>query len=247
MLEKIDSMVEEDKNILADIPSEGEDKSFLEEESTTPVDKTVTEEPAEKGENTLPAEEDGYKERTSKRVQQLLKERAEERERVNALEARLEEMNKSTEEVAIPNRWSELFSTGDPEQDKKAYQVWKTMNEEEKASWKAEVIAELRNEEAKAAEEVEQYTQSYEAQMDELEEEGKTFDRNELLAFVAKRPIFRQDGQPDFATALELMEVSKPKQNIEARKKLATITRQPVTTTPGYKTPSDLKGGWNSI
>lgn len=237
----------EELSILADIPSEGEET--LDELSTTPVEKPVVEEPAEKGENTPSKEPDDYKERTSKRVQQLLKERAEERERNDALEARLGELEKSTanEDISIPDRWSELFSTGDAEQDKKAYQSWKTMNDEEKESWKSEVINELRNEEAKAAQEAEEYTKAYDAQMDELEASGKIFDRNELMAFVAKRPIFRQDGQPDFETSLELMEMQKPKLNIDARKKLVTVTPKSVAPTSGYKTPADLKGGWNSI
>lgn len=246
-MEDINKMVIEE-NVLADIPTEGDDKSF-QAEPVAPAEKPVVEEPAEEGENAPLEEKEDYKERTSKRVQQLLKERAEERERVNALEARIEEMSQSTrgEDLVIPQRWSELFSTGDPDQDREAYASWKTLNDEEKAAWKSEVIAELRNEEAKQAAEAEEYAQSYDAQMDELEEAGKTFDRNELLAFVAKRPIFRQDGQPDFETSLELMEMQKPKQNLQARKALVSVKPQSVTPTSGWKTPSDLKGGWNSI
>lgn len=244
----------EEEDVLADIPTEGEEVPLVDEEITSPdspaEEKPVVEEPSQEGDN-IPLEEDNdYKTKTGRRVQQLLKERAEEREARIALEERLkaiEERSVPQEEENIPEEWSELFSTGDPDQDRIAYTKHQAMNARDKAAWKEEVLAELKGQESQESEEQEQFAQAYENQMDELEESGKTFDRNELMAYITKRPIFRQDGQPDFETALELMEAKKPKANIAARKSMATINQQGATNAKGYATPEDLKGGWNSI
>ena len=240
-------------SILADIEDDGVDSSFdTEVKETPPVapaeEKPVVEEPADKGDNTHPEEDQDYKERTGKRVQQLLKERAEERTRVETLERQVQELSsRGQEPESIPERWSRLFSTGDPDADREAYGLWKTMNQEEKASWKAELLEEMRAEANKTAQEQEAYAEAYEGAMDELEADGKTFDRNELMKFITERPIFRQDGQPDFATALELMEAKKPSPNIQARKALAAIKPQGTISARGYATPDDLRGGFSSI
>ena len=251
-------MPEETVEDLADIQQEGQPIE-LTEEKDTPADspteeKPVVEEPAEEGDNTPTEEDDDYKPKTSRRVKEILRERAELRDKLKEYEIReqVRKENLSPEEEVIPDRWSQLFSTGDPEQDREAYQMWKTLNEEEKASWKAEIIAEMRAEGNKEAEEQEQYAAQYEEQLDELEaerEEAKLppFDRNALMKAISERPIFRPDGKPDFETALELMEAKKPGSSMGARKSLASLKPQGSVPDKGYKTPDDLKGGWSSI
>lgn len=243
------------ENVFGDIPDEGtEPVEEVEKETptTTPVEeKPVVEEPAKEGENT-PSEEDDndYKDRTSKRVKQLLADRAEERTKREALEERLAKLEAGIpqKEEAIPERWSELFSTGDPKQDKEAYQIWKTLNQEEKTAWKAEVMAELRAEQSQETEEAEQQTALYESQMEELEETlGRTFDHNELMKAMAERPVWLTNGQPDWETKLELIEAKRPASNMVARKKLASIKPQSTVGTKGFTTPADLKGGWGSL
>lgn len=242
---------------MADIQQEGEPFELGEEKVTpdSPTEKPVVKEPAEEGDNTLSEEDDDYKPKTSKRVQAILKERAELRDKVREMEireqVRKENLQGESQEV-IPERWSQLFSTGDPEQDREAFKVWQTMNQEEKASWKAELLAELKAEGNKETEEQEMYAQAYEEQLDELEaerEEGKlpSFDRNSLMKFITERPIFRQDGKPDFATALELMESKKPGSSMGARKSLASLKPQGPVSDKGWKTPDDLKGGFAAI
>lgn len=248
-----------DKDIFGDIPDEGAEQMLepVEEtetdtQTTTPVEeKPVVEQPAEEGDNTPTEEDDDYKERTSKRMKQVLKERAEERAKREELEerlARLESRNTPQAEEVIPERWSKLYSTGDPEQDQAAYQEWKSFNEEEKAAWKAEALAELKAEESKATREQEEQTAMYESQMDELEETlGETFDHNELMKAMAERPIWLTNGQPDWETKLELLKAKKPSVNTEARKKLASIKPKSTIGSKGFATPADLKGGWESI
>jgi len=243
------------ENIFGDIPDEGTEQieeTETDTPSTTPVEeKPVVEEPAKEGDNT-PSEEDDndYKDRTSKRVKQLLADRAEERAKREALAERLAnlESNLPQQEEVIPERWSELFSTGDPDQDQKAYQTWKTLNQEEKATWKAEVLAELKAEQSQETEAEEQQTTLYESQMEELEETlGKTFDHNELMKAMAERPIWLTNGQPDWETKLELLEAKRPASNMVARKKLAGIKPQGAVGSKGFATPADLKGGWESL
>lgn len=238
-------------NILADIPTEGDESfNFGEEEKETPAESPTEEqpivnEPAEEGGNTPTEEETDYKPRTDKRIQQLLKERAEEREKREALEERLaalEQRNTPQEDEDIPEEFVDLF--GD---DLEAWKKFDAMTQRQKAAWRQEVINELRAQEEQEANETEQFAQNYENLMDELEDEGKVFDRNALMKFITERPIFRQDGNPDFATALELMEAAKPKANVQARKQIASLTPQGKVGGKGYVTPDDLRGGWGSI
>lgn len=241
------------EDVFGDIEREG-DTVNLEEEKETPTDspaeeEPVVEEPSQEGDNTPDEEDDDYKKKTSKRVQQLLKERREEREQRIALEERLArlEQRESPRNEEIPERWRKLYSTGDPEQDVIAYQEWKALNQEERAAMKAELIAELREEQGRESAEQEQFASRYEELMDELEAEGKEFDRNALMKFISERPIFMPDGNPDFATALELMEAKKPASNLSARKKLASVNAKSTIGEKGYLTPDDLKGGWGAI
>lgn len=241
------------EDVFGDIPDEGTE--LIEEVETetlptTPVEEEpVVEEPAEEGDNTPTEEDNDYKERTSKRMKEVLKERALERERVAELERQVQELtqrNLPQSEEVIPERWLELFSSGDAEQDQASYKSWKTLNEEEKANWKKEVLEELRGEEAREAQAHEEQTALYNEQMDELEETlGKKFDRNELMKAMAERPVWLTDGQPDWETKLELIEAKKSKPNTEARKKLAEIKPQGSVNSKGYYTPEDLKGGWS--
>lgn len=242
---------------LADIPHEGVEDPTETMETETPSDtpseeKPVAEQPAEEGDNTPTEEDEGYKERTSKRMKQILEERAEERMKREELEAELavlrgrDTQQKTVEE--IPDRWLKLYSTGDEYQDQQAFQEWKALNEEQRQVMKEEILADIQAQEQEKAKETEQFAQAYEDAMDDLEAEGKKFDRNELMKAMAERPIFRHDGTPDFATTLELLEAKKQPDSakIQARKSIATINKQGGEATP-WKTPADLRGGFSSI
>lgn len=247
----------EAKDVLADIPTEGEETpDFGDAEkdtpTTTPVEKEpVVEEPSQEGEtepltpeNTPAAEDEDYKPRTEKRVQQLLKERSEERALREAAEAELAKFRQPQPEAveSIPERFVKLFGD-DPE----TWKEYKAMRDEEQSEAIAKAVAAIKDEEHKTTQEQEEYVERYDGLMDELEADGKKFDRNELMKFITARPIFRQDGNPDFATALELMEAKKPKADLKARKELASIKPQGSIGAKGYATPDDLRGGWGSI
>lgn len=240
------------QEVLANIPQEGELPEAPETvtPTATPADEnqpgTVVEKPAEEGDNTPTEEDNDYKERTSKRVQQLLKERSEERSQREALEARLAKLEqKESPSEEIPERWSNLYSTGDPAQDKIAYQEWKSFNEEEKAAWKAEALAELKAAETKEAEEQEQMAQAYESQLDELEADGKEFDRNALMKFMTDIPggLWTTDGKPNFALGLELMEARKaPSVKAQVKKSLGSLHTPGGTGQKEYFGPEDFSG-----
>lgn len=235
-------------DIFGDIQREGETTDLI-EEMETPTDspteeKPVVEEPAEEGDN-IPLEEDeNYKDKTSRRVKQLLAERADERAKREELEQRLAKLeNIPQQEEEIPKRWLNLYSSGDPEQDQEAYKEWKTLNQEERAALKAEILEEFRSEQQREIEEQEEKANLYEEQMSELEETlGRTFDHNELAKAMAERPVWTTDGQPDWETKLELLEAKKPASNMEARKKLGTVQKQGSVQAKDYLTPDDLKG-----
>lgn len=219
----------EDK--LANIPYEGE-----QEETETPVDSPTTDKPvveesqtpSQEGEEAEPKGEadntpdEDYSKKTSKRVQTLLEERYQAQERASVLEQRLAalEAQKEQPNEVIPERWSRLFSTGDPEQDQEAYKEYQALRNEEKSAWIEEAHSQWEEKQTAESRETEAMAQSYDKAMDELEATGKTFDRNELMKAITERPIFKQDGQPDFETALELMDKQKPS---NARKTLGTI------------------------
>lgn len=224
------------KEILANIPNEGEENETL---SDSPTDETVAkpqEGDDEKNETVNTPE--SYKERTSRRIQQLLRERNEEREKIEALEQRINEMGQSNMDTNIPERFVKLYGD-DPE----IWNEYNAMNQEQKEEWKAEVLHEINSANKNMQEEQERFVESYELQLDELEDSGRTFDRNKLMKFIVDRPIFRKDGQPDFETALDLMEAKKQSSNLNARKDIAGIGQQ--TTSSGnksYYTPEDFVG-----
>jgi len=237
----------ETPDILANVPNEGEEMDTPSESPTEQKPVVEEETPSTEGEEgdeespeNTPREEDDYKTRTGRRVQQLLKERAEERARVEELERQVREMSErnTPKEAEIPKEFSDLFGD-DPEM----WEKYSEMTRAQKESWKAELLEELRSEQSREEREAEEFASLYERAMDDLEASGKEFDRNELMKFISERPIWKTDGSPDFETALEILELKKPSKTSSARKALASVGN-PTGGAPGkaYFTPDDFVG-----
>jgi hypothetical protein len=238
-----------------DIQDEGQEIPIDQLEKETPAapstdEQPVVEEPSQEGEepaevpNTPGVEEEDYKQKTGKRVQQLLKERQESKAQAEAYERELKTLREqqNPQNEVIPERFKKMFGD-DPE----LWNEWKAMRQEEKEEAVNEAIQRIKSEQEQESKATEEMTLAYEAQLDDLEASGKKFDRNELMKYIAERPIFRQDGTPDFETALELMMLKKPKPNTQARKSIATLKMQSPVSSKGYATPDDLRGGFASI
>jgi hypothetical protein len=238
------------QEVLADLPQEDEAVE-TETPTVTPAEEnqpeTPVEEPAEEGENTPTEEDDDLKERTSKRVQKLLQDRAIEKERADALEERLAALESRTETKGeeIPERWLKLYSTGDEQQDQFAYQEWKALNEEQRVAIKEELVAEMRSKEQQEEEETERMTAEYDSMMDELEAEGKDFDRNTLMKFMTDVPggLWTTDGKPNFALGLRLMEADKtPSVKSQVKKTLGAIKPNQGFSGKEFFNPEDFSG-----
>lgn len=162
-------------------------------------------------------------------IEERNRERAEKRELLERLE-RLEKGSPSSQQKTSSSKpaWFAKYF-GD---DQEAWDGFQSMTASAKEEAKAEAIAELRREQETSSKEVQKWEQTNNERMDELEEEGESFDRNALIKLLVQRPIYDAEGNLDFRTGLEILKArtSKPS-NIAAKREA------------GAKATGSAKGG----
>ena len=178
-----------------------------------------------------------------------LKEKVEE---LSSLKEKVERLESSTTQksVEIPAWFSEVWGLNED-----AWSKYQQFSSAEKAAYKEEIKREILAEQNKEKEETEKWDRWIDSQIEALESEGKTFDRNELMKVMSDyRPTDGQ-GQYDFHKGYELYsklkaldekpEVQKARKEVAA---MATSDSKPETTRSKVMTPEEARRtSWTNL
>lgn len=150
-------------------------------------------------------------------IEERNRERAEKRELLERLE-RLEKGGKEaqTKASAKPAWFAKYF--GD---DEEAWQGFQQMTSAAKEEAKAEALAELKREQETSSKESQRWTGWVNEQIEALEDEGETFERNALLKVMDEYRPTGEDGNLDFRKGLELLKLKGAKPSNVAAKREA--------------------------
>ena len=267
------------KDVFAGIESEGElvnDITDLsKEEKLTPTDskpEIKTEEEVEERKAPQGETEEQKKEREDKEA--LEKQKTEDElpfhkhprfkalvDEKNSYKSKLEELEKFKEDTEnklksietkpdsdIPGWFVEIFG-----ENPEAWTKYQDQNKSERESLKAELLAELKQSSTKEEESIVEGRKYIDDQIELLKEKGITFDRNALMKAMNDAPIFDKDGNLDFITKAELLELKgkkDPEKKTNLKKKISEDGTQsgdeqkPRT----YKTPEEMRRTpWGSM
>jgi hypothetical protein len=270
------------KDIFAGIESEGElvnDITDLsKEEKLTPTDskpEIKTEEKKEEEEKEAPQGETEEQKKEREDKEALEKQKTEDElpfhkhprfkalvDEKNSYKAKLEELEKFKEETEtklksietkpdnsdIPIWFVEVFG-----ENPEAWTKYQEQNNTDREALKAEMLAELKQSSTKEEESIVEGKKYIDDQIELIKEKGITFDRNALMKAMNDAPIFDKDGNLDFITKAELLELKgkkDPEKKTIIKKKISEDGTQsgdeqkPRT----YKTPEEVRGmSWNSM
>ena len=220
-------MLNEGANIFDALPA-------TEEKEPEPSDSSPeTEKPAGQGESIEEAPKDLndktalHKDARFKRViEERNRERAEKRELLERLE-KLEKGNQPTQTktpTTKPAWFAKYF--GD---DEEAWQGFQQMTASAKEEAKAEAIADIKREQESERNSSSKWDKWVNEQVESLEEQGETFERNALLKVMDQYRPTDDEGNLDFHKGLELLRLKgdKPSQ-VEAKRKAAAMTATPM-------------------
>jgi hypothetical protein len=198
-----------------DTDTEAAASSTENEETSTVSDGSVEEAPKDLNDKT-PLHKDA---RFKRVIEERNRERAEKRELMERLE-RLEKQQRPDSQQkqgsSKPAWFAKYF--GD---DEEAWDGFKQMTASAKEEAKAEAVAELKREQEMTSKETQKWEQINNERMDELEEDGESFDRNALMKLLVQRPIYDPEGNLDFRTGLELLRMKNPKNDTVSAKREA--------------------------
>lgn len=177
---------------------------------------------------------------------QQLKETVEQQnERLKKLEEKPIKPNESEEK--IPDWFTKTYGD-DPEE----WAKYKNMSTEMKKQVKDEILNEIKQAETSEKETVTKWEKWIDSNLQALEDDGKIFDRNELLKVLDEYRPTDSKGNLDFNKAYEILALKKQKDDEEqkkkneAKKKVAAQTidnGKPINNSKeSFKTPADLRG-----
>lgn len=254
-----------DQDIFADVPNEGDDAFGGTEETDTSTDSQTEIKPdegdadAEGGET---GEEKTSKETTQEkeppfhehpRFKQLIEGRKQDKEKIDQLQNQLNEtlskfqtIEQQNQPIEIPKWFSNVY--GEDETAWKEYDLYqKSMRDEVKQEIEKDREGQILKQQDEAA----KWQKWMNAKVQELEDEGLKFDRNELLKVVTEYRPFNAKDEIDFKKAYEILknqkELEKYKSNAEKGKRKAfgslTDTDEKGEIKPlEYQTHESLKG-----
>lgn len=197
----------------SDKDTDTSDSSTETEETSTESDGSVEEAPKDLNDKT-PLHKDA---RFKRVIEERNRERAEKRE----LLERLERLEKGTKDPSKPSTTKPAWFAKYFGDDEEAWQGFQQMTASAKEEAKAEAIAELKREQETSSKELQHWERVNNERMDELEEEGETFDRNALVKLLVQRPIYDAEGNLDFRTGLEILKMKGGKPSNIADKRAA--------------------------
>jgi len=154
---------------------------------------------------------------------------------------------KPQEPKTIPRWFKGIY--GD---DQEMWNEYQSGRASERQSIKKEILDEQKATVEKQATEQKKADDWINDEIAKLKADGKKFNRNELLKVALDYRATDAQGNIDFEKSFEIMEVLKKKnpKKSKALKKLAdsTVSGKDTETTPkSYKTPEDLKMGWDAL
>lgn len=204
------------------------------EEPETSESSTETEKPAGQAETSeevpkdlKPGEalhKDERFRRTIADKRRAIQERDDAFRRIEELERRLNQpAPKQNTNEPIPAWFANYFGT-----EAQAKEAWENLKPVDRDGLKAEIRDELRREQEAERASTQKWDRWVNEQVESLEEEGETFERNALLNVMNKFKPTDDEGNLDFRKGLELLRLQgeKPSQ-VEAKRKAAAMTATP--------------------
>lgn len=230
----------------ADIYTEGS-PIFLDDQPIDIEDKTSTESQSEKKEEVIETKEENIPFHEHPRWIKLQEDKKHLSEELEETRRKVEELansNRKEEPINVPQWWKDQY--GSEETSVENYKQYLTNNEEFKANLKEELKRELEtekeNQETQTREAKEKADTYVEEQLQSLKEQGKQFDKNELLKFMLdfekeyNIPIVYTDGELkgnyNFTKAYELMTKLNPKDKSDATSKKKEIASETMNARP---------------
>jgi len=254
--DQLDEVGKKAEEETADDGSQPSEQTNEEEEETT-SDEDEEEEP--KKEPTKESEEDEeklpfhkhprWKEITEQnKTLKAFKEKAE--PILNEVESIKEKLSTSDKEE-IP-KW---FSDGYPENTEELWAVYKKQQKDQREEIKAELKAEMKAEKEAQQKENKELEEWRDNELQKLVDEGKKFNKNELIDVMLKYKPIDDDGNLDFQKGYEIYDAlkvkkspakaePKPKPSTTAKKKIASTSTKSGSESDEDKeflTPQDLR------
>jgi hypothetical protein len=212
-------MLTENNNIFDGAAAEASKEPDTSDSSTENVETSTGQEGSvEEAPKDLDDKTPLHKDARFKRViEERNRERAEKRELMERLE-RLEKERRPDAQKSTSSKpaWFAKFF-GD---DEEAWDGFQQMTASAKEQAKAEAIAELKREQETSSKESQKWQSWVNEQVESLEDEGETFDRNALFKVMDEYRPTDSEGNLDFKKGLELLKLkgSKPSNIAEKRK-----------------------------
>lgn len=216
------------------------------EETETPSHQGEEEDKAESSEDT--DDESNIPFHKHPRFKELVEERNDLRRQFEELRTTVDTVQQkivpSNEDVKIPNWFQKLY--GD---DRESWQEYQADEKERFNALKQSIVQEQVESQKKYEESVKRWEGYSKDQMQALEDEGKSFDRNELMKVVLDYQPTDAQGNFDFKKAYQILELKAKAEHdpakSEARKNLAASTtsdNKGESNPKDYKTPNDFRG-----
>lgn len=175
------------------------------------------------------------------------------RERDEARAKEIEELKSLKTEPSstnIPDWFVKLYGENEP-----AYKAWQEQNKSEREQIKTEILAEQEQKRVQAETDIKKWNKWVEDEVKGLQDEGKQFDRNELIKVMLEYRPTDENNNFDFKKGYAIMEALKAKEvdpaRSIARKEIADkATRSSSGDKPkkDYQTQNELRGkSWNQL
>lgn len=192
---------------------------------TPPVEKNEDgKEPSQSGEKNNPAEED-IPFHKHPRFKALTDEKNQLKQTVEEMQIKLQELSTITQQTPdqkedVPKWFSEAF--GD---DTKVWSAFKEYNENQIKQVEKSVEERIKSKSKEEQESVSKWNNWIESEVDRLKDDGKQFDKNELLKVANDfRPVDEKTGYINFDKAYEILSFMKSKDS-QAGKEKADIKK----------------------
>lgn len=243
------------KEELADIPSDGLELKDIqkEEEKETPAESPAEKKPEEEKEEKQEqkpeenSEEDKIPFHKHPRFKELVEEKNQYKQELDKLreevQSQISEIKESRSGTKIPAWFTELYG-----ENETAWNKYQEHDKENREEIKRELRDEIQREQKEKEESANKWNNWIEDQINSLKEEGKKFDRNELMKVMMEYKPSDENGNLDFQKGYQIMEVLKKKdpEKINARKEIVDEGNSKAE--PQAKkwfTPDDMRGkGW---
>ena len=177
------------------------------------------------------------------RWQRMMAERQADRKKIEELESKITSVPSSAVEP-MPDWFVDMF--GD---NPMAWDKWQNQSRNQQQSLKQEIISEIEGKQRQEQEQIKQFESWANDELDALEDEGLTFNRDKLIQIADKFRPTNNDGLPDFRKAYEILHQQEMVAEIEKKAKATSIADEKKKA--GAMTSSDNRGeatdsGWVS-